>query len=106
MKRVIKGGVAKATNAELDEKLREAIRYVANEDGYAEEEDLDIAVAKIKQIYADEVTPKVDVLVQDMVNLHTNMKYDMIRLGMTPTPKPIKQKQGLTMNKLNKGGVR
>lgn len=73
-------------NEELDEKLREAIRYVANEDGYAEAEDLDEAVAKIKQIYADQVTPKVDALVQDMVNLHANMKYGMLRLRPTSTP--------------------
>ena len=82
------------SNDELDEKLREAIRYIANEDGYAEEADLDEAVAKIKQMYADQVTPKVDALMQDMVNLHANMKHDMLRLGLTYSP-PNSKKQSL-----------
>ena len=38
----------------LDDKLKEAIRYIANEDGYAEIEDLDVAIAKIKQAFKDE----------------------------------------------------
>ena len=45
----------------IDDKLREVIRYIANEDGYVEPEDLDNAIAQIKQVFADEgYLPHVD----------------------------------------------
>lgn len=73
------------SNEELDKKLREIIWYELGDGLNAT--DVDEAVVSIKQLYASEVTPKVDALMQDMVNLHANMKADMLRLGFTSTPK-------------------
>jgi len=71
-------------NEELDKRLREIIWYELGDGLNAT--DVDEAVASIKRFYADEVMPKVDSLMQDMVNLHANMKHDMLRLGLTYTP--------------------
>lgn len=65
---------------DLDDKLREIL-----EDWYPGVM-YENVIPKIKKLYADEVTPKVDTIMQDMVNLQANLKYDMLRLGMTPTP--------------------
>ena len=70
----------KCKPSSLDERLREIL-----EDWYPGTMYEDV-IPKIKQLYADEVTPKVDAIMQDMVNLQANMKHDMLRLGMTPTP--------------------
>ena len=72
------------SNTELDKKLREIIWYELGDGLNAT--DVDECVESIKRFYASEVTPKVDALVQDMVNLHANMKQDMLRLGLTSTP--------------------
>ena len=81
----------------LDDKLREIIDYCAesyypeHEYGTSHKEQnqkyLEEAVEAIKKLYQDEVLPKSDQLMQEMVNLHARMKQDMIRLGMTSTPK-------------------
>jgi len=68
---------------ELDKKLREIIWYELGDGLNAT--DVNECVESIKRLYASEVTPKVDALVQDMTNLHANMKNDMIRLCLTPT---------------------
>lgn len=80
-------------NKDLDDKLENIIMdnvILGVDSGQAYFKDTDEAVAQIKKLYADEVTPKVDALVQDMTNLHANMKNDMLRLGLTPNP-PTKQ---------------
>lgn len=80
----------------LDDKLREIVDYCAESyypeheygDSHREQnkEYLEEALEQIKQLYAKEVMPNVEKLTQDMVNLHANMKNDMIRLGFTSTP--------------------
>jgi hypothetical protein len=62
-------------NEELDKKLREIIWYELGDGLNAT--DVEECIGSIKRIYA---------LVQDMVNLHANMKQDMYRLGLTSTP--------------------
>lgn len=72
----------------LDDKLREIVHYCAEsyypEHEYGDnhrkqnKEYLEEAVSQIKELYAKEVLPKSDELIQDMVNLHARMKNDMI----------------------------
>ena len=80
--------------SKLDERLREIqvkdVQIVETFDGFDTLKETSIAlnddaIAQIKQVYADEVLPKTDKLMQDMVNLHANMKHDMLRLGLTPS---------------------
>jgi len=83
--------------SDLDDKLHKLpLATVVKENGSIWLSNKDIA--QIKQAFADagyaqtNVREKADELLQGMVNMHANMKQDMIRLGLTSTPKKPKSK--------------
>lgn len=63
----------------LDERLREVVSDLPYPD---------TAVETIKEIIREEAG--IDNVIQDLINLRANMEHDMVRLGITPTPKDKK----------------
>lgn len=62
----------------LDDKLREIVADLPYPD---------TAVESIKQAIREEID--VDNVIQHLMNLRANMYNDMLRLGLTPTPKAL-----------------
>jgi hypothetical protein len=56
-----------------------------NKENPAMGELIDKPVNEIIELYAKDVLPKSDALIQDMINLHANMKADYLRLSLTTT---------------------
>jgi hypothetical protein len=68
----------------FDERLKaEIVNLLGVEypDGFYSKEDVDKTVAQIKQIFLEE--SGIDAILQDLVNLRSNMQHDLIRLGLT-----------------------
>jgi hypothetical protein len=78
----------------LDDKLREILRTPHQNSTGATVMEFPTTklLTQIKQAFTDagyvptDIKEKADHLLQDMVNLHARMTFDMLRLGLTPTP--------------------
>lgn len=69
---------------DIDEKLSLIIQGLPDPDGGISEGDMNDGIAQIKQAFADD--SGLTKLMQDMANLYINMRQEMLRLCMTPTP--------------------
>lgn len=76
----------------LRAKLQDVILGLPDRDGGITDGDMEDGIAQIEQAFADEgyvhtdVREKADKLLQDMINMHANMRHDLVRLGLTYTP--------------------